>query len=326
MRVAAVQLDAALADVRSNLSACKALAREAAAAGAEAIALPEFFTTGAAFRPELAGVALAPDGAATEMLLEVAAEKGVLIGGSFLCRDVDGEVRNAFLLAGPDGLLGRHDKDLPTMWENALYVGGEDDGVIEAGELTVGAAVCWEFMRSATARRLQGRVDLVMGGSNWWNIPPWPPKAYTRRAETANAAMAAHAPAVFGRYIGAPIVHGAISGSFSCPTPELPPLRYPGYFQGGAQIADAHGRVLARRQREEGSGFVVADIDPSRVTPDEPVPKRYWLHRRGPLSAVAWNTQRILGRRWYAKHVWGRQPLAIGETRRAEAPHAGASS
>ncbi len=65
------------------------------------------------------------------MLLEVAAEQGVLIGGSFLCRDVDGEVRNAFLLAGPDGLLGRHDKDLPTMLENALYVGGEDDGVIE---------------------------------------------------------------------------------------------------------------------------------------------------------------------------------------------------
>lgn len=325
MRVAAVQLDVALADVRSNLSACEALAREAAAAGAEAIALPEFFTTGAAFHPELAGVALAPDGAATEMLLEVAAEEGVLIGGSFLCRDVDGEVRNAFVLAGPDGLLGRHDKDLPTMWENALYVGGEDDGVIDAGELTVGAAVCWEFMRSATARRLRGRVDLVLGGSNWWNIPPWPPKAYTRRAETANAAVAARAPAVFGRYIGAPIVHGAISGSFTCPLPELPPLRYPGYFQGGAQIADAHGRVLARRRRAEGSGFVVADIDPGSVMPDEPVPNRFWLHRRGPLSAVVWNTQRILGRRWYAKHVRGRQPLAMGETRSPEAPHAGAS-
>ena len=317
MRVAAVQLDVELADVRSNLSACRALAREAAGAGAEAIALPEFFTTGAAFRPELAGAALAPDGAATEMLLEIAAEEGVLIGGSFLCRDIDGEVRNAYLLAGPDGLLGRHDKDLPTMWENALYVGGDDDGVIEAGRLTVGAAVCWEFMRSATARRLRGRVDLVLGGSNWWNIPAWPPKAYTRRAETANAALAARAPAVFGRYIGAPIVHGAISGSFSCPLPEFPPLRYRGYFQGGAQIADAHGRVLARRPREQGSGFVVADIEPGRVTPDEPVPRRFWLHRRGPISAAAWNTQRVLGRRWYSKHVRGRQPLTIGESRRA---------
>ena len=59
------------------------------------------------------------------MLLRVGRDERVLIGGSFLCRDADGEVRNAFLLAGPDGLLGRHDKDLPTMWENALYVGGD---------------------------------------------------------------------------------------------------------------------------------------------------------------------------------------------------------
>jgi predicted amidohydrolase len=314
MRVAAVQLDVSLADVRANLGACEALAREAAAAGAEAIALPEFFTTGAAFLPELAEAALPPDGAAAEMLLGVAAEEEVLIGGSFLCRDADGEVRNALLLAGPDGLLGRHDKDLPTMWENALYVGGDDEGVIETGELTVGAAVCWEFMRSATARRLRGRVDLVIGGSNWWSVPRWPPTAYTRRAEAANAATAARAPAVFGRYVGAPVLHGAISGRFSCPMPELPLLRYRGHFEGGAQVVDARGRVLARRRREEGSGLALADVDPHRVAPDEPVPERFWLHRRGSIPALAWNSQRILGRRWYAKHVRGRPPLALGET------------
>ena len=313
MRVAAIQLDVSLADVRANLGACESMAREAAAAGAEAIALPEFFSTGAAFLPQLAEVALPPDGAATEMLRRVAAEEGVLIGGSFLCRDADGEVRNAFLLAGPDGLLGRHDKDLPTMWENALYVGGDDDGVIEAGELTVGASLCWEFMRSGTARRLRGRVDLVMGGSNWWSIPPWPPKLYTRRAEAANAAVAARAPAVFGRYVGAPVVHAAISGPLSCRVPELPLLRYRGHFQGGAQIADAHGRVLARRGGDEGSCFVLADVDPHRVPPEEAVPKRFWLHRRGPTSVVTWKTQRALGRRWYAKHVRGRPPLVIGE-------------
>jgi predicted amidohydrolase len=303
-----------LADVCANLGACEALAKEAAAAGAEAIALPEFFTTGAAFLPELAEAALPPDGAAAEMLLGVAAEEEVLIGGSFLCRDADGEVRNAFLLAGPDGLLGRHDKDLPTMWENALYVGGDDEGVIEAGELTVGAAVCWELMRSATARRLRGRVDLVIGGSNWWSVPRWPPAAYTRRAEAANAATAAGAPAAFSRYVGAPVLHAAISGRFSCPMPELPLLRYRGHFEGGAQIVDAHGRVLARRRREEGSGVVVADVDPRRVAPAEPVPERFWLHRRGAIPALAWNTQRVLGRRWYAKHVRGRPPLALGET------------
>lgn len=311
MRVAAVQLEVALADVRANLDACEALARGAAHAGAEAIALPEFFTTGAAFVPELAGAALAPDGAATAMLERVAREEGVLIGGSFLCRDGDGEVRNAYLLAGPQGVLGRHDKDLPTMWENALYLGGEDDGVIEAGDVTVGAAVCWEFMRSATARRLRGRVDLALGGSNWWTIPPWWPAAYTRRAEVANAATAARAAQVFGRWVGAPVVHGANTGLFACPMPEVPSFTYRGRFQGGAQIADADGRLLARREGHEGSGFVIADVAARRTTPREAVPGRFWLHRRGAIPTVAWNTQRVLGRRWYARHVRGRPPLTL---------------
>lgn len=144
MRVAAVQLEVALGDVERNLAACDDLARAAAReGGARLIALPEFFTTGAAFLPEVAAAALPPDGAATQLLQAVAREEEVWIGGSFLCRDADGEVRNAFFLAGPDGaLLGRHDKDLPTMWENAFYVGGDpaDDGVMEVGEIKIGRA------------------------------------------------------------------------------------------------------------------------------------------------------------------------------------------
>jgi predicted amidohydrolase len=311
VRVAAIQLEVALGDAKANLATCEELARAAAQQGAEAIALPEFFTTGAAFLPEVANAALAPDGAATGMLTRVAGEEGILIGGSFLCRDADGEVRNAFFLAGPRGLLGRHDKDLPTMWENALYVGGTDDGVIEAGDLTVGAAVCWEFMRSATARRLRGRIDLVMGGSNWWSVPCWHPRPYTRRAEEANAANTRRAPAVFARYVGAPVAHGAISGAFECPMPELPFARYRGHFEGGAQIAGADGRVLARREPREGSGFVIAEVDANRSAPCEELPRRFWLHRRGALAAVTWNTQRVLGRRSYARNVRGRAPMAL---------------
>jgi hypothetical protein len=51
---------------------------------------------------------------------------GVYVGGSTLVRDNDGHVRNAFFLVGSDGdVLGRHHKDMPMMWENALYIGGE---------------------------------------------------------------------------------------------------------------------------------------------------------------------------------------------------------
>ena len=50
-------------------------------------------------------------------------------------------------------------EDLPTMWENAFYVGGHDDGRIAIGATDVGVALCWELMRAQTARRLRGQVD-----------------------------------------------------------------------------------------------------------------------------------------------------------------------
>lgn len=304
MRVAAVQLEVALGDVERNLAECERLAREAARQGAELVALPEFFTTGVAFVPALAGAALPPDGAATAMLERVAAEERIWLGGSFLCRDADGEVRNAFFLAGPNGeLLGRHDKDLPTMWENAFYVGGADDGVIDAGPFVAGAAVCWEFMRSATARRLAGRVDVVVGGSNWWSVPAWPPRRWAARMEAENAATARRAPVAFARLVGAPVIHAAISGRINCRMPEAPFLPYVGRFEGGALVAAPDGQVLAERGGREGSGVVVADVEVGRVPPADRIPSRYWLHRRGLLPAIAWNTQRLHGRRWYRRHV-----------------------
>lgn len=307
MRAAAVQLEAQIGDVEANIVTCEAIVREAADAGAELVALPEFFTTGVVFEPALAGAALPFEGPATAMLTGAAAETGAYVGGSFLCRDDDGEVRNAYALAGPDGrLLGRHDKDLPTMWENSFYVGGDDDGVIDAGDFTAGAAVCWEFMRSTTARRLRGRVDIVVGGSNWWSVPEWRPRTLFRRMERSNAATALRAPASFGRYVGAPVVHGAICGCVSCSMPDMPRVRYRGHLEGGALVSDAYGRVLDIRRAEAGSGFALAEIEPRRVPAAGPVPERFWLHRRGPLPAYAWHSQRLHGRRWYARHVRGR--------------------
>jgi hypothetical protein len=143
--------------------------------------------------------------------------------------------------------------------------------------------------------------------------PRWPPRSYTRRAEARNAENTARAPAAFARYVGAPVVHGAISGAFACKLPELPLARYRGFFEGGAQIAAADGRVLARREPSEGSGVVITDVEAHRSTPIEPVPDRFWLHPRGALPALVWNTQRLLGRPWYARNARGRAPLVLAD-------------
>lgn len=300
IRAAAVQLEARLGDTDWNLEQCARLAAEAAREGAEWIALPEFFPSGAAFRPELDDRALPADGAATELLLGVAREHGVHVGGSFLCRDDDGEVRNAFLLAGPDGeILGRHDKDLPTMWESALYIGGGDPGLIAADGLSVGVALCWELIRTRTVQRLRGRADLVLGGSNWWSIPELPPRRLTARLEAANRRRAVDAAPRFAPFVGAPVVHGAQSGAFDCLWPGLPAI-YHGHYEGGASITAADGRVLAFRGRDQGPGVVVADVVAGRGPGISP-PERFWLHRRGAVAALAWAYQNPLGRRHYRR-------------------------
>lgn len=327
LRVAAIQLEAELADVDANLDACERLADQAASQGARVIALPEFFPTGIGFVPELVDAILPVDGPATALIVDLARRHDALVGGSFLCRDDDGHVRNAYLLAGPDGLVGRHDKDLPTMWENAFYVGGDDDGVLPAtdpvsgDELTVGAAVCWELMRTQTVHRLRGRIDLAMTGSGWWSIPGWPPAPLFRRWEQANAATAQRAAAALASFVGAPVVHAAHAGPLRCRMPGTP-LRYDGRFEGASLICNADGTVVAARSRDEGAGVVVADVQPGRTAPSARPPARFWLHRRGALPAAAWAYQRRHGVRWYRRHVApgaprvpGRGPGAIAASR-----------
>ena len=34
------------------------------------------------------------------------------------------------------------------MWENCFYVGGSDDGTMRAQDVDLGAALCWELMRT----------------------------------------------------------------------------------------------------------------------------------------------------------------------------------
>lgn len=99
-------MESVLGDVSANLAMAEKLVDDAAGSGAEWITLPEFFTSGMGFDPSLADAALPPDGAATELLLRLAKRHHAKVGGSFLCRDHDGHVRNAYFLATPEGIAG----------------------------------------------------------------------------------------------------------------------------------------------------------------------------------------------------------------------------
>ncbi len=325
MRVAAVQLEPAVADVAENLHRCRALGDEAGDAGAQWIVLPEFFTTGMGFVDAMAEAVLPPDGAGLQLMQELAQRHDATVGGSFICRHEDGENRNSWFLVGPDGgVLGRHDKDLPTMWESAFYVGGDDDGIIDSDGLAVGAAMCWELMRTQTVRRLRGRVDMIVGGSAWWSIPPWPPASVTRRLEAANSRTAAGIAPAMARAVGVPVVHAAMCGPVTCGLPWLPGVPYRGQYQGGACITDARGGVVAWRGRDAGPGVVVGEIEPGRVAATLEVPDEgFWLHPRGAAAAGLWAVQNAHGRRWYPRHARGRPVVTRSLAQLAPAPAAG---
>ncbi|NLI69510.1 MAG: carbon-nitrogen hydrolase family protein [Firmicutes bacterium] len=301
-RVAAIQLEAEIGDLQANLTACENMANEAGEKGAKWILLPEFFTTGMAFNPSIADAIQGPDSPALKMLLNVARRHRAYVGGSFIMRDEDSIVRNAFFLVSPEGIVGRHNKDIPTMWENCFYVGGTDDGIMKVEEKYIGVALCWEFMRSRTARRLRGKVDAVVGGSCWWSVPSWAPGLVTGRWEEKNEETALESVRSFATYVGAPIIHAAHVGQVECSLPWLP-MRYRGHYEGGSMIVDSQGGTVAVCSRHAGQGILVGDIGIGRTKPLRDIPRKYWLHARGPIPAVAWNYQRWHGKVWYGRNV-----------------------
>ncbi len=140
------------------------LATNAFEAGARLVALPEFFTSAIVPARDVYRAALDVRNPAVEMLRRLASRYQGYVGGSMLIVDKD-QLYNRYFFAGPNE-LHTHDKDLPTKWENNFYVGGSDDGVFQTGLGGVGAAVCWECIRTQTVRRMLGKVKLIMTGTH----------------------------------------------------------------------------------------------------------------------------------------------------------------
>jgi predicted amidohydrolase len=301
MKVAAVQMTARLADVDYNLERAGVLLEKAFSRGCEMVILPEFFTSAVAFHPAMLHAALPFDGPALELLRGAARKHGGYAGGSFIASR-DGENYNTFVLAFPDGGYATHDKDQPTMWENCYYRAGEDEGILETPLGPVGAALCWELVRTRTVHRLRHKVDMLVGGSCWWTVPdrhiPIPGKG---RAHRRNLEIMKETPSRVARMLGVPVIHAAHAQDFECRMPLLPCLRYRSYYLGETMVVDAAGEVLARRSREEGEGLAVADIEPGRIDPVEELPDGFWIPDLPWLIRMVWHYQNLHGRFYYRR-------------------------
>lgn len=299
MKVAAVQLKAELGNVKVNLRSVERLARSAFKEGAEMVILPEFFTSAVCFHPKMLNVVRPINGKPIQLLNKLAKEYNGIIGGSFIALRGD-ESYNTFVLAFPDGANYFHDKDQPTMWENCYYIGGTDDGILETDIGNIGAVLCWEFVRSRTARRLSNHVDLVVGGSCWWSLPEQPLAVTPSELRDKSLEMMIETPSKFARMLGVHVIHAAHAGEFTGEMPLMPDFVYQSYYVGETQIVDGTGNILARLKREDGEGFIVADIDINKKwNPSETIPDRFWIPDMPTELNQAWEMLNTHGESYY---------------------------
>lgn len=303
VRCAAVQMEARLGDINGNIAQACDLVERAVRGGAQYIALPEFFTTPIVLDESLHACGLERnDNRAVDAMRELACSHDVTVGGSFLEFD-NGDLFNTYVLCRPDGTLHRHRKDLPTMVECAYYVGGDDEGLVEVSDCSIGIAVCWEIIRAATVNRLRGRCDLIMSGSHWWSAPDWRLfGAYLRRHARLNAEHMLRAPGRFARMVGAPMLHGAhcgqLEGRYALTSRLSAPMRT--HLVGEAQIVDAGGAILARRGKEDGASVALADVRLGPTATPAP-PQRFWLEPLPLLVRAMWVAQNHVCRQIYRR-------------------------
>jgi len=306
VRVAAVQMAAKVGDLAGNVAQAERLAREALERGAKIVALPEFFTTPCFVHPRVRDAIVAGENPARAMLSRLARQHGAYVGGSMLTRR-GSDVYNTYCLAGPDGGVQTHDKDLPTMWENAFYVGGKDDGVVETDHGTAGLAVCWELIRWRTARRFAGRVRYAITGNQWWSLADnWPgTRSLFAALGQYNRYLSENAPVELARILEVPILHASHSGRFEGRFLLVPgsnaAARYASEFVGRTQIVDAGGHVVAGRDARAGAGVVVGDIVIAGVARSAPGTSRYWIPHLPCLHRLYWHHQNACGRSYYRR-------------------------
>lgn len=281
LHAAAIQMVPKLGNLRWNMNQAEHLIKQALQQGAKWIILPEMFTSAVGFHQNVLEAIRPLDGEPLRMLKHLSRQGNAVIGGSFLAERGQ-QVFNTFVLVFPDGSYVRHDKDQPTYWENCYYRGGKDDGVMQTPIGTVGASLCWEFIRSQTARRLLHKVKLVVGGSCWWTLPDDADSDSPRRA--ANRQMIKQAAPRMARMLGVPVIHGSHAGRFEgFFSPELPDVAYNSSYLGEAMIVDARGKVLAHRAQAEGEGVVAATLElPASPQPTEAIPDRFWIPTQMP--------------------------------------------
>ena len=251
VRVACVQPSSGQ-DMQANLDAAGTLVREARAAGAELIALPENVAL-MEHRTELVQASAAPLDAhpAARFFSALAEETGAwLLAGSMGADAGDGRISNRSVLIDPSGtIVATYDKihmfdvDLPngeSYRESDAFRPGGQAVVAETPWGGLGMTVCYDLRFPQLYR------SLAHAGARLITVPA----AFTKHTGEAHWHILMRARAIeAGCFVIAPCMWGSHSGDRKT--------------FGHSLIVDPWGEVLA--DGGEGVGIITADLDLARV-------------------------------------------------------------
>jgi nitrilase len=270
VRVAAIQATPVVLDAEASVEKAIGLLDQAARDGVKLAVLPETFVS---LYPSNAWARSASAFAGWDELWERMWESSIDVPGSETerlvetCRRHDlycaigvneresnrpGTLYNTLLLLGPEGLLWRHRKLMPTHHERLFHgIGpGDDLGPVETAVGRIGGLLCWEN------RMPLARYAVYRGGPQIWIAPTaddsdgW--LASMRHIAIESGAFVVSAPQYIPR--------SAFPDDFPVALPDGKEI----FGRGGAAIVDPNaGDVIAGPLYGE-EGMVVADCDLKR--------------------------------------------------------------
>ena len=250
MKLAAVQMISG-PEVAPNLATAGSLIAEAAAAGAQLVALPEYFPLiGASDIDRLAARERDGSGPIQDFLASAARQHGIwLVGGSIpLQADDPAKLRNSCLVYGPEGQrVARYDKihlfgfrkGTESYDEAATIERGDQVVAFDTPLGRVGIAICYD-LRFPELFRALGTLDLLVL-----------PAAFTETTGRAHWEMLLRARAVENQCYLLASAQGGLH-----PTGRM--------THGNSMIIDPWGDILARM--DKGEGVVIAEFDPQRIS------------------------------------------------------------
>ena len=266
VRVAALQATPVILDAAGCVDKAVALLGEAAAGGAELAVLPETFIplypsnawarAAAAFTLDdplwerLWAESVDVPGPLVDRLVDACAEHGLhcVIGVNEREAERPGTLYNTMLVLGPEGLLHKHRKLMPTHHERLFHgIGAGDDlGVVATSVGRIGGLICWEN------RMPLARWAVYRGGPQLWVAPT---------ADDSDGWLAT-------------MRHVAIeSGAFVVSVPQyIPGSAFPDdfpmeidrervYGSGGAVVIEPAGGTVIAGPLRDAEGIVFADCD-----------------------------------------------------------------